>query len=51
MSVEQVRINLAGDSPGRQTELNYYRIGPEDAEKKVYLQFESNLPHNSPWRD
>lgn len=38
MSVEQVRINLAGDSPGRQTELNYYRIGPEDAEKKVYLQ-------------
>lgn len=38
MSFEQVRINLAGDGPGRHTELNYYRIGPENAEKKVYLQ-------------
>ena len=38
MSVEQVRIDLLGDSPGRVTELNYYRLGPEDADKKVYLQ-------------
>ena len=38
MSVEQVRIELLGDSPGRVTELNYYRLGPEDADKKVYLQ-------------
>ena len=38
MSFEQVRIELAGDGPGRHTKLNYYRIGPEDAEKKVYLQ-------------
>ena len=38
MSFEQVRIDLAGDGPGRHTELNYYRVGPEDAEKKVFLQ-------------
>ncbi len=38
MSVAPVVHLLAGDSPGRTTELNYYRIGPEDAAKKVYLQ-------------
>ena len=38
MSFEQVRIDLVGDGPGRHTELNYYRVGPEDAKKKVYLQ-------------
>ena len=38
MSVEQVRIDLVGDNPGRITELNYYRLGPAQADKKVYLQ-------------
>jgi predicted deacylase len=38
MSFEKVSRILVGDTPGRSTELNYFRIGPEDAEKKVYLQ-------------
>lgn len=38
MSVERVVQLLAGDSPGRTTELNFFRIGPKDAAKKVYLQ-------------
>ncbi len=38
MSVERVVQLLAGDSPGRTTELNYLRIGPQDAARKVYLQ-------------
>ena len=38
MSVEQVRHSLCGDTPGRSTELNYFRLGPPQAEKKVYLQ-------------
>ena len=37
MSFEKVSRVLVGDTPGRSTELNYFRIGPEDAEKKVYL--------------
>ncbi len=38
MSVERIVQLLAGDSPGRTTELNYFCIGPQDAAKKVYLQ-------------
>ncbi len=38
MSFERVQRTLIGDAPGKQTELNYYRVGPADAAKKVYLQ-------------
>ena len=38
MSFEKISKNLLGDNPGRSTELNYYRIGPEQADQKVYLQ-------------
>jgi predicted deacylase len=38
MSFVRISKTLTGDSPGRSTELNYFRIGPEDAVKKVYLQ-------------
>ncbi len=38
MSFETIRQLLHGDTPGRSTELNYFRLGPDDAEKKVYLQ-------------
>jgi predicted deacylase len=38
MSFERIVKSLVGDTPGRSTELNYFRIGPPDAEKKVYLQ-------------
>ena len=38
MSFETVRQLLHGDTPGRSTELNYFRMGPDGAEKKVYLQ-------------
>lgn len=38
MSFERVRRNLVGDNPGRSTEFNYFRIGPEGAARKVYLQ-------------
>jgi len=38
MSFEKVAKTLVGDTPGRSTELNYFRIGPRDAGKKVYLQ-------------
>ena len=38
MSFERVSKSLVGDTPGRSTELGYFRIGPEDADKKVYLQ-------------
>ena len=38
MSFEPVRRMLGGDAPGRSTEFNYFRVGPEQAEKKVYLQ-------------
>ncbi|MDH5352966.1 MAG: M14 family metallopeptidase [Gammaproteobacteria bacterium] len=38
MSFEKVKRTLIGDSPGKTTELSYFRIGPENAEKKVYLQ-------------
>ncbi|MCP4978918.1 MAG: succinylglutamate desuccinylase/aspartoacylase family protein, partial [Gammaproteobacteria bacterium] len=38
MSFEKISKTLSGDSPGRSTELNYFRIGPVDAVKKVYLQ-------------
>ena len=38
MSFERVRETLVGDTPGRATEFSYFRIGPEDAGTKVYLQ-------------
>ncbi len=41
MSFEKVSSVLLGDTPGRSTELNYFRIGPETGNKtakKVYLQ-------------
>jgi predicted deacylase len=38
MSFEKITKILAGDNPGRSTELSYYRVGPEQAQKKVYLQ-------------
>ena len=38
MSFETIVKTLVGDSPGRTTELSYFRIGPEHADKKVYLQ-------------
>jgi predicted deacylase len=37
MSFEKISKILLGDSPGRSTELNYFRIGPAGAAKKVYL--------------
>ena len=37
MSFDKISRLLVGDTPGRSTELNYFRIGPEDAAKKVYL--------------
>jgi hypothetical protein len=38
MSFDRIGKILAGDTPGRSTELNYFRIGPAGAAKKVYLQ-------------
>ena len=38
MSFEKIVKHLRGDSPAKITELAYYRIGPADAKKKVYLQ-------------
>lgn len=38
MSFEKITKTLTGDSPGKTTEVNYFRIGPKNAEKKVYLQ-------------
>ena len=38
MSFEKIVRTLVGDTPGRSTELNYFRIGPDGAAKKVYLQ-------------
>ena len=38
MSFEKIGKLLTGDTPGCATELNYFRIGPAGADKKVYLQ-------------
>jgi predicted deacylase len=38
VSFAKVSKKLLGDTPGRSTELNYFRIGPQDAARKVYLQ-------------
>ena len=38
MSIEKICKTLVGDTPGRSTQLIYYRIGPDNAEPKVYLQ-------------
>jgi hypothetical protein len=37
MSFEKVSRSLAGDTPGRSTELTWFRVGPQDARNKVYL--------------
>lgn len=38
MSFEKISRSLVGDTPGRSTELTWFRVGPRDARKKVYLQ-------------
>ncbi len=38
MSFERIVKTIVGDSPGKTTELNYFRLGPVGAKKKVYLQ-------------
>jgi predicted deacylase len=38
VSFEKVSRTLLGDTPGRRTEFDYFRVGPEDAAKKIYLQ-------------
>ena len=38
MSSDKVSKTLVGDTPGRSTELIYFRVGPQDAARKVYLQ-------------
>ena len=38
MSFEKIVKTLVGDSPGKTTEFSYFRIGPQNADKKVYLQ-------------
>ncbi len=38
MPLSRICKTIHGDGPGRSTELNYFRIGPESADKKVYLQ-------------
>jgi len=38
MSFDRISRQLVGDTPGRTTELNYFRIGAPDAPRKVYLQ-------------
>jgi len=38
MTVEKLTTTILGDGPGRTTKLVGYRIGPEDAQKKVFLQ-------------
>ena len=39
MSFQQFKHQITGDSPGRITELCYYKIGPEgEGLPKVYLQ-------------
>lgn len=38
MTVEKIEKLLVGDTPGKTTQLVYYRIGPQDAARKVYLQ-------------
>jgi predicted deacylase len=38
MAIEQIRKIIYGDSPGKSTELNGFRIGNQGCGKKVYLQ-------------
>ena len=38
MSVERIVKTIRGDSPGKSTELVYFRLVPEAASRKVYLQ-------------
>jgi len=38
MSFDKISQLLVGDTPGRSTELTWFRIGPQNATKKVYLQ-------------
>ena len=46
MSFEKIVKKLIGDTPGKSTEFSYFRIGPENAEKKfiykpLYMQTSS----------
>lgn len=38
MTFQRINKTITGDSPGRSTQLNYFKIGPENADKKVFLQ-------------
>ena len=38
MPLTRIHKTIRGDGPGRSTELTYFRIGPESAAKKIYLQ-------------
>jgi uncharacterized protein len=38
MTFERKTVELGGDTPGTATSLSYFRIGPQDADTKVYLQ-------------
>ncbi len=38
MSVERLQYTIAGDAPGHSVALNGFRIGPENATRKVFLQ-------------
>ena len=38
MTFEHTTKIITGDSPGRETAIHYYTIGPDDAPKKVYMQ-------------
>ena len=38
MSFQTINKTITGDSPGRNTQLNYFKIGPKNANKKVFLQ-------------
>jgi predicted deacylase len=38
MSFERKTVDLGGDTPGAATSISYFRLGPQDADTKVYLQ-------------
>lgn len=38
MAIQRINKTITGDSPGKTTELIGFRVGPEKAKKKVYLQ-------------
>ena len=38
MTFERIVRTIRGDSPGKTTELVFFKLGPKDAGRKVYLQ-------------